>query len=104
MFWRITYGGNPVNTPNPIDLIPEDFKQLYIVFAGPYPASPSSAFGHILLVFEPETNVLNDSALLKPQLWTALNYAGDTEDYGHLEILWYGLNGNLDGHYEVLPL
>lgn len=77
---------------------------MYIVFAGPYPSSPSSAFGHILLVFEPYTEA-NDTRLRdsNPYLWTAVNYAASVDQYGSLQSIWYGLIGQLQGSFETLP-
>jgi hypothetical protein len=84
------------------DSLTSDFKQLYIVFAGPYPASPSSAFGHILLVFEPY-NEDEKRTGSNPYLWTAVNYAASVEEFGRTESLWYGLTGQLQGSFEILP-
>lgn len=89
--------------PEPVDLISTDFKQMYIVFAGPYPASPSSAFGHILLVFEPNLKGSFGAEGVSPHLWTAVNYAAVVDDHGPVEMLWFGLTGQLQGSFEVLP-
>ena len=89
--------------PEPLDLISTDFKQMYVVFAGPYPASPSSAFGHILLVFEPNNDESSGERGVSPHLWTAVNYAADVDNHGPVEMLWFGLTGQLQGSFEVLP-
>lgn len=75
-----------------------DFKQLYLVFAGPYPASPSSAFGHLLLLVEPK-----GSSALNPQLWRAINFSADVTGYSKISTLYNGLRGNLVGSYNHLP-
>ena len=79
-------------------IIPSNFKQLYIGFAGPYPASPSSAFGHSLLLVEP-----NNSEETTLQLWPAVNYAGNVDSLSGVPILYRGALGKLTGSYEILP-
>ena len=74
-----------------------DFKQLYLVFAGPYPASPSSAFGHLLLLVEPE-----GSSASNPQLWRAINFSADVTGYSKISTFYNGLVGNLNGSYNHL--
>ncbi|REL24833.1 DUF4105 domain-containing protein [Rhodohalobacter sp. SW132] len=73
-----------------------DFHQLYIVFAGPYPASPSSSFGHLFLLTEPS----NSDNL---QMWDAINFAADVQDESGASSLYNGLIGNLEGNFEILP-
>ena len=73
------------------------FKQLYIAFAGPYPASPSSALGHIFLVIEPDT--LSKTPYL---LWKAINFGADIESINQIELFWYGLFGGLKGKFSEL--
>jgi len=76
--------------------ISSDFHQLYVVFAGPYPASPSSAFGHLFLLTEPK-----DSHNL--QLWDAINFAADVQGQSGISTLFNGLIGNLEGNFDILP-
>lgn len=76
--------------------ISADFHQLYVVFAGPYPASPSSSFGHLFLLTEP-TNSGN------LQMWDAINFAADVQNESGTSTLYNGLIGNLDGNFEILP-
>jgi len=89
--------GNKKSTSidEPLD---SDFNQLYLVFAGPYPASPSSAFGHLFLLVEPKGGDTSN-----PQLWRAINFAADVEGHSGISTLYNGLIGNLEGSFEHLP-
>jgi hypothetical protein len=72
------------------------FKKLFVVFAGPYPSSPSSSFGHIFLLFEPEKN--------RPVLlWDVLNYGVDVDTIGAIEMFTKGIFGGLFGEYKYVP-
>jgi len=80
------------------ETLDSDFKQLYLVFAGPYPASPSSAFGHLFLLVEPKgSNTSN------PQLWRAINFSANVEGHSGISTLYNGLIGSLEGSFEHLP-
>ncbi len=74
------------------------FKNAYIVFAGPYPASPSSSFGHLFLLLEPDRSP--DVPLL---LWNAVNFAAVTKDVGPFGKFYKGLFGGLTGQLDFLP-
>lgn len=78
--------------------ITSDFRQLYLVFAGPYTASPSSAFGHMFILLEP-----NDENYKNIQLWESVNYAADVDDHSEVSTLISGVIGTLDGQFEILP-
>jgi len=72
------------------------FKKLYLVFAGPYPASPTSSFGHIFLLAEPKLN--------KPfLLWDAIDFSADITNVGSIEFFLKGTFGGLIGQYKILP-
>ncbi len=74
------------------------FKTVYIVFAGPYPSSPSSAFGHLFLLLKP------DSSINKPiLLWDAVNYGANVQGLNTFEQLYKGLYGSLKGAYSIIP-
>ncbi|NGP89680.1 DUF4105 domain-containing protein [Fodinibius halophilus] len=75
-----------------------NFDQLYLVFAGPYPASPSSTFGHLFLLVKSKENTSTN-----PQMWKAINFAADVEGHSGASTLYNGLVGNLDGSFEELP-
>ncbi|MEX1015034.1 MAG: DUF4105 domain-containing protein, partial [Candidatus Paceibacterota bacterium] len=74
------------------------FHQLYIVFAGPYPANPSSTFGHLFLLIDSSTD--SNKTI---QLWDAVNYAADVSSHSGLSLFYNGLVGNLKGNFEVVP-
>ncbi len=74
------------------------FKNVYLVFAGPYPSSPSSSFGHLFLLFEPMANQK------KPlPLWDAVNFSADVESVGSIEKFYKGIFGGLFGTYKIIP-
>ena len=68
------------------------------MFAGPYPSSPSSAFGHLFLLFKP------DPSLNKPiLLWDAINYGANVQGLNSFEQFYKGLYGSLKGSYTIIP-
>ncbi len=72
------------------------FNKLFIVFAGPYPSSPTSSFGHIFALMEPKD--------YKPLLlWDAIDFSADISEYGSFNFFFNGLFGSLDGEYKILP-
>lgn len=72
------------------------FKQIYIVFAGPYPSSPSSSFGHIFLLLEPQET--------KPFfLWHAIDFSANVDSVGSFEFFVKGFFGGLLGAYRIIP-
>ncbi len=74
------------------------FKGLFIVFAGPYPSSPSSAFGHLFLLLQSEHKIK------KPVLlWDAINFAADSRTLNTLELYYNGIFGGLVGKYRITP-
>ena len=87
----------PISNDSLFFPISPDFKQMYVVFAGPYPSSPSSAFGHLLIIFEPNSNTN-----ISPQLWNAVNFAAAVENYSSPTVLINGLIGRLKGSFESI--
>ncbi len=77
-------------------LIENYFTKLYLVFAGPYPASPTSSFGHIFILFEPK----NDRPIF---LWQTLDFSANIDSVGSLEFFLKGIFGGLVGEYRVVP-
>ena len=72
------------------------FKKLYLVFAGPYPASPTSSFGHIFILLEPQEN--------RPfLLWQTIDFSATTDGIGSLEFFLKGIFGGLKGEYRTVP-
>ena len=72
-----------------------DFNKLYLVFAGPYPSSPSSSFGHIFILFEPKVQ--------KPLLlWSALNFGVNIDSISSIEMFTKGIFGGLFGEYKII--
>lgn len=71
------------------------FNKMYIVFAGPYPASPTSSFGHIFILLEPQKE--------KPfLLWDAIEFSADITNIGTFEYLSKGIFSSLDGRYKEI--
>lgn len=68
------------------------FIKMYLVFAGPYPASPTSSFGHIFVLLEPQ----KERPFL---LWDAIDFSANITNIGTFEYLFKGLLGSLEGHY-----
>jgi len=71
-------------------------KTVYIVFAGPYPASPTSSFGHIFLLLEPK----NERPFL---LWDTIDFSANSNNIGSIEYFIKGIFGGLFGQYRVIP-
>lgn len=72
------------------------FKKLYLVFAGPYPSSPTSSFGHIFALIEPQEK--------KPfLLWDAIDFSADISEVGSFNFFLNGIFGSLDGQYKIIP-
>ncbi len=73
-----------------------DFNNLYLVFAGPYPASPTSSFGHIFILLEPKEN--------RPfLLWPAIDFSTTKDENGSLDFFLKGIFGGLAGEYRIVP-
>ncbi len=73
------------------------FKELFIVFAGPYPSSPSSSFGHIFLLLKPK--VERKSILL----WDVINFGANSDSLNIWDTFYKGILGGLVGHYSIIP-
>lgn len=67
---------------------------MYLAYAGPYSASPSSAFGHLFLILQPgdETPI---------PLWDVVSFNADTEDAGFLRYFMAGIGGGFYGSYKT---
>lgn len=71
------------------------FKKMYLVFAGPYPASPTSSFGHIFVLLESQ----KERPFL---LWDAIDFSANITNIGTFEYLSKGLLGSLEGQYKEI--
>lgn len=71
-------------------------QSVYVAYAGPYSASPASAFGHVFLI------LANDST--PHALWDVINFAADTEGAGPLGFFAHGIAGGFLGRFERLQL
>ncbi|MFA6980901.1 MAG: DUF4105 domain-containing protein [Ignavibacteriaceae bacterium] len=71
------------------------FNKLYLVFAGPFPASPTSSFGHIFVLLEPK----KERPFL---LWDAIDFSANITNIGTFEYLAKGLLGSLEGQYKEI--
>ncbi len=70
------------------------FQHMYVVFAGPYPASPTSSFGHMFVLLEPDK--------IKPfLLWDAIDFSANSTNLGSLEFFIKGIFGGLNGEYRI---
>ncbi|MBI2416492.1 MAG: DUF4105 domain-containing protein [Ignavibacteriales bacterium] len=70
------------------------FQQMYVVFAGPYPASPTSSFGHMFILLEPKK--------IKPfLLWDAIDFSANSTNVGSIEFFIKGIFGGLNGEYRI---
>ncbi len=75
-----------------------EFDTLYIVFAGSFPQSPSSAFGHLFILLSPPKE--KKTPLL---LWNAVNYMAETGNVGSFTKFVKGIAGGFDGSFQFLP-
>ena len=73
----------------------DDTAPIYIVFAGPYSSSPSSAFGHLFIVIPG----LEGESL---PLWDVVSFTAETDNAGPLKYMTVGIAGGFWGHYEKL--
>ncbi len=73
----------PAQEPGPV----------YLVYAGPYSSSPSSAFGHLFLV-------LADGARDPPPLWKVVTFNAITFDVDPLRYLTIGIAGGFLGRFD----
>lgn len=73
----------------------DDTQPVYVVFAGPYSSSPSSAFGHLFIV-------IPGSEGESLPLWDVVSFTAETNDAGPLKYLSVGIAGGFWGHYEKL--
>ena len=74
------------------------FQNVYLVFAGPYPTSPSSSFGHLFLLLEPLES-FNTPILL----WSSVNFSADIENENSISKFYKGIFGGLIGQYQITP-
>jgi len=72
------------------------FRQLFIVFAGPYPSSPSSSFGHTFILLQP----LDETKSYL--LWPTINFGAVTEGIHPIKQFYYGVFDTLVGTYSFL--
>ncbi|MBK7103839.1 MAG: DUF4105 domain-containing protein [Ignavibacteriae bacterium] len=71
-------------------------EKLYLVFAGPYPASPTSSFGHLFVLLEPKEK--------RPfLLWPSLDFSATTDGIGSFEFFLKGIFGGLVGEFRIVP-
>ncbi|MBT5876634.1 MAG: DUF4105 domain-containing protein [Candidatus Latescibacteria bacterium] len=68
---------------------------VYLVYAGPFSTSPSSSFGHVLLVQSPSPDT-------PVPMWDALSFTAETHQAGPLRFLTVGIMGGFLGHYRRL--
>ncbi len=90
--------GQDTSTSNSWNLFlkDNDFKNLYLVFAGPYPASPTSSFGHIFILLEPKGK--------RPfLLWPTIDFSTTKDESGSLDFFLKGIFGGLVGEYRIVP-
>lgn len=71
-----------------------NFKRLFFVFAGPYPASPTSSFGHTFLLLEPN----EDRPFL---LWNTIDFSATNTGVGSIEFFIKGIFGGILGEYRM---
>lgn len=71
------------------------FRQLFIVFAGPYPTSPSSSFGHTFLLMQP------DDTLQSYLLWPTINFSANTEGIHPVNQFISGVFDTLEGRISI---
>ena len=74
------------------------FKNVFLVFAGPYPTSPSSTFGHLFLLLEPVQS--NDKPML---LWDSINFSANVQGINSFVKYYKGIFGGLVGYYQIMP-
>ncbi|MCL1956905.1 MAG: DUF4105 domain-containing protein [Fibromonadales bacterium] len=74
-----------------------DKYSVFLVLAGPYPKSATSAFGHLFLAIAPSDSIsfLN---------WLAVNFGADTEGTSGFDYYIKGINGRFKAHYSLLPV
>lgn len=87
-----------INSDSEFQLFLEEhsFKTIYLVFAGPYPSSPTSSFGHIFALTEPTEK--------RPFLmWDAIDFSADLSEYSTISFFYNGLFGSLNGYYKIIP-
>jgi hypothetical protein len=73
------------------------FKKYILFFAGPYPSSPSSSFGHIFILLEPPK--ASKKSIL---LWDVVNFGAQVENMGSFEQFYKGIAGTLTGNFQLL--
>ncbi|MCB0739164.1 MAG: DUF4105 domain-containing protein, partial [Bacteroidetes bacterium] len=74
------------------------FKNIYLVYAGPYPASPSSSFGHLFLLLEPIR--FQENQIL---LWDVAEFSADVDEIKPIEKFYKGILGGLVGSFKIIP-
>ncbi len=72
---------------------PQEPGPAYLVYAGPYSSSPSSAFGHLFLV-------LAERADDPPPLWNVVTFNAVTFDVDPLRYLTIGIAGGFLGRFD----
>lgn len=73
-----------------------DFSDLYLAFAGPYPSSPTSSFGHVFALLKPT----NSKPFL---LWDVVEFSADLDEYTSMDFFLKGIFSTLNGYYRILP-
>ena len=96
--FNIVYPSNNLTTKKDWSSFKDEhsIKNVYIVYAGPYPSSPSSSFGHLFLLLEPSCS--------KPLLlWDAIDFSANVNNVGAFEKFYMGIFGGLYGTYKIIP-
>lgn len=68
---------------------------VYVAYAGPYSTSPSSAFGHLFLILQPNAEV-------PVPLWDVVSFNADTEGAGFLRFFVVGIKGGFLGTHKTI--
>lgn len=72
----------------------DDQGPAYLVYAGPYSTSPSSAFGHLFLVLQPKLDV-------PLPLWDVVSFSAETHGAGPVRFFFAGITGGFQGTYKT---
>lgn len=72
----------------------QDLGPVYIAYAGPYSTSPSSAFGHLFLILQPNSEA-------PVPLWDVVSFSANTEGAGFLRYFFVGIKGGFLGSYKT---
>lgn len=85
-----------VQANNPVEIDSHELGPVYIAYAGPYSSSPSSAFGHLVLL-------LPSSSAEPVPLWDVVTFGAETFDAGVIRYLGVGIMGGFLGRYQRVP-